>query len=71
MAAHLSTLLHATVLPGLVWAAWLSTLGPGWTDVAAGLVIAASALVAAKDTVNWRTSQAGRSCCAPTARSSV
>ena len=55
MAAHLSTLLHAAVLLGLVWAARLSTLGPGWTDVAAWLVVASSALVAAKDTVNWLT----------------
>jgi hypothetical protein len=39
----------------LVWAARLSTLGPGWLDVAAWLVVVASALVAAKDTVNWLT----------------
>jgi hypothetical protein len=53
MAAHLSTLLHAAVLLGLVWAARLSALGPGWLEVAAWLVIVASALVAAKDTANW------------------
>ena len=35
MAAHLGTLLQAAVLLGLVWAARLSALGPGWTDVAA------------------------------------
>ena len=53
MAAHLGTLLQAAVLLGLVWAARLSALGPGWTDVAAWLVVVSSALVAAKDTVNW------------------
>lgn len=55
MAAHLSTLLHAAVLLGLVWAARLSALGSGWHEVAAWLVVIASALVAAKDTVNWLT----------------
>jgi hypothetical protein len=55
MAAHLSTLLHAAVLLGLAWAARLSTLGPGWQDTAAWLVVASSALIAAKDTVNWLT----------------
>jgi hypothetical protein len=55
MAAHLSTLLQAAVLLGLVFAARLSALGPGWLEVAAWLVVVASALVAAKDTVNWLT----------------
>jgi hypothetical protein len=55
MAAHVSALLHAAVLLGLVWAARLSTLGPGWQDVAAWLVVVSSALIAAKDTVNWLT----------------
>jgi hypothetical protein len=55
MAAHVGTLLHAAVLLGLAWAARLSALGPGWRDVAAWLVVAASALIAAKDTVNWLT----------------
>jgi hypothetical protein len=55
MAAHISTLLHAAVLLGLAWAARLSTLGPGWQDVAAWLVVVSSALIAAKDTVNWLT----------------
>jgi hypothetical protein len=55
MAAHVSALLHAAVLLGLVWAARLSALGPGWNEVAAWLVVVASALVAAKDTVNWLT----------------
>jgi len=55
MAAHLSVLLHAAVLLGLVWAARLSALGSGWLEVAAWLVVVASALVAAKDTVNWLT----------------
>ena len=55
MAAHIGTLLHAAVLLGLVWAAWLSALGPGWLEVAAWLVVASSALVAAKDTLNWLT----------------
>ena len=55
MAAHISTLLHAAVLFGLVWAARLSTLGPGWQDVAAWLVVVSSALIAAKDTANWLT----------------
>ena len=55
MAAHVSTLLHAAVLLGLVAAARLSTLGPGWQGMAAWLVVAASALIAAKDTMNWLT----------------
>ena len=55
MAAHVSTLLHAAVPLGLVWAARLSTLGPGWQDVAAWLIVVSSALIAAKDTVNWLT----------------
>jgi hypothetical protein len=53
MAAHIGTLLHAAVLLGLVQAARLSALGPGWLDVAAWLVVISSALVAAKDTLNW------------------
>lgn len=53
LAAHVSVLLHAAVLLGLVWAARLSTLGSGWEDVAAWLVVVASALIAGKDTVNW------------------
>lgn len=55
MTGHISALLQAAVLLGLVWAARLSTLGPGWLDVAAWLVVVSSALVAAKDTLNWLT----------------
>ena len=55
LAAHVGALLQAAVLLGLVWAARLSALGPGWQDVAAWLVVVASALVAAKGTVNWLT----------------
>jgi hypothetical protein len=55
MAAHISTLLHAAVLLGLAWAARLSALGPGWHDVAAWLFVVSSALIAAKDTLNWLT----------------
>ena len=55
LAAHVGALLQAAVLLGLVWAARLSTLGPGWLDLAAWLVVVASALVATKDTVNWLT----------------
>jgi hypothetical protein len=55
MAAHIGTLLQAAVLLGLVWAARLSALAPDWNEVAAWLVVASSALVAAKDTVNWLT----------------
>jgi hypothetical protein len=55
MAAHVSTLLHAAVLLGLVLAARLSTLGAGWHDVAAWLLVVSSALIAAKDTLNWLT----------------
>ena len=55
MAAHVSALLHAAILLGLAWAARLSTLSPGWLDVAAWLVVVSSALIAAKDTVNWLT----------------
>lgn len=55
MATRVGALLHAAVLLGLVWAARLSTLGLGWHDVAAWLVVVSSALVAAKDTLNWLT----------------
>jgi hypothetical protein len=55
MAAHLSVLLHAAVLLGLVWAARLSTLSSGWEELAAWLVVVSSALIAAKDTLNWLT----------------
>ena len=55
MATHISVLLHAAILLGLVWAARLSTLGSGWEDVAAWLVVGSSALIAAKDTLNWLT----------------
>jgi hypothetical protein len=55
IAAHIRTLLQAAVLLGLVWAARLSALGPAWNEVAAWLAVVASALVAAKDTVNWLT----------------
>ena len=55
MAAHISTLLHAAVLLGLAWAARLSALGPGWPDLAAWLLVTSSALIAAKDTLNWLT----------------
>jgi hypothetical protein len=55
MATHVSTLLHAVVLLGLVWAARLYTLGTGWQDLPAWLVVVSSALIAAKDTVNWLT----------------
>ncbi len=34
MAAHVGALLQAAVLLGLVWAARLSALDPGWLDVA-------------------------------------
>lgn len=55
IATHISVLLHAAILLGLVWAARLSTLGSGWEDVAAWLVVGSSALIAAKDTLNWLT----------------
>src|SRR6516162_1199447 len=55
LAAHVGALLHAAILLGLVWAARLSTLGPGWLDPAAWLVVLSSALIAAKDTLNWLT----------------
>ncbi len=55
MAAHISVILHAAILLGLVWAARLSTLASGWEDVAAWLVVTSSALIAAKDTLNWLT----------------
>jgi hypothetical protein len=55
MATHISVLLHAAILLGLVWAARLSTLSSGWEDVAAWLVVGSSALIAAKDTLNWLT----------------
>jgi hypothetical protein len=55
MAAHVGALLHAAILLGLVWASRLSTLGPAWHDVAAWLVVVSSALIAAKDTLNWLT----------------
>jgi len=55
LAAHVGALLHAAILLGLVWAARLSMLGPGWLDTAAWLVVVSSALIAAKDTLNWLT----------------
>lgn len=55
MTTHISTLLHGAVLLGLVWAARLSALGPDWQDAAAWLLVISSALVAAKDTLNWLT----------------
>ncbi len=55
MATHVGALLQAAILLGLVWAARLSTLGPGWLDAAAWLVVVTSALIAAKDTLNWLT----------------
>lgn len=55
MAAHIGVILHAAILLGLVWAARLSTLDSGWEDVAAGLIVVSSALIAAKDTLNWLT----------------
>lgn len=55
MSAHVSTLLHGAALLGLVWAARLSTLGAGWEELAAWLLVVSSALVAAKDTLNWLT----------------
>ena len=54
-ATNVSALLHAAVLLGLVWAARLSTLGSGWHDLAAWLVVVSAALIAAKDTLNWLT----------------
>jgi hypothetical protein len=53
LAAHIGTLLHAAVLLGLVWAVRLSTLGANWQSLAAWLIVVSSALVAAKDTLNW------------------
>jgi hypothetical protein len=55
MAAHIGVLLHAAILFGLVWAARLSTLGSSWEDAAAWLMVGSSALIAAKDTLNWLT----------------
>jgi hypothetical protein len=55
MATHISALLHAAILLGLVWAARVSTLGASWEDVAAWLVVGSSVLIAAKDTLNWLT----------------
>jgi hypothetical protein len=55
MATHVGALLQAAILLGLVWAARLSTLSSGWLEVAAWLVVVSSALVAAKDTLNWLT----------------
>jgi hypothetical protein len=53
LTAHIGVLLHAAVLLGLVWAARMSTLGVDWQEAAAWLVVIASALIAAKDTINW------------------
>jgi hypothetical protein len=55
MATHIGTLMHAAILLSLVWAARLSTLGQGWQDLAAWLVVLSFALIAAKDTLNWLT----------------
>jgi hypothetical protein len=55
MAAHISVILHAAILLGLAWAARLSTLDSGLEGAAAGLLVFSSALIAAKDTINWLT----------------
>jgi hypothetical protein len=55
IAAHVGVLMQAALLLGLVWAARLSTLKPGWPEAAAWLVVVSSALVATKDTLNWLT----------------
>lgn len=55
MAAHIGVLLHAALLLGLAWAARMSALGPAWNTAAAWLLVAESALIAAKDTINWLT----------------
>jgi hypothetical protein len=55
MAAHVGALLQAAVLLGLVWAARLSALGRASSMWPPWLVVVASALVAAKDTLNWVT----------------
>jgi hypothetical protein len=55
MAAHISVILHAAILLGLVWAARLSVLASSWEDAAAWLMVVSSALIAAKDTLNWLT----------------
>lgn len=52
-AAHIGTMLQAGVLLGLVWAVQLSSLGSGWEQLAAWLLVIASALVAVMDTGNW------------------
>ncbi len=55
LAAHIGTLLHAAVLLGLVWAVRLAPLGADSENLAAWLIVVSSALVAAKDTLNWLT----------------
>jgi uncharacterized membrane protein YiaA len=55
MAAHIGTLLHAALLLGMTWAAQLSALGAVWNEAAAWLLVLESALIAAKDTINWLT----------------
>lgn len=55
LAAHIGTLLHAAVLLGLVWAVRLSTLSATSESLAAWLIVVSSALVAAKDILNWLT----------------
>jgi hypothetical protein len=55
MAAHIGVILHAAILLGLVWASRLSTLDSGLEGAAAGLLVFSSALIAAKDTINWLT----------------
>jgi hypothetical protein len=52
--AHIGALMWGPILISLSLAVSLSTLAAGWETLAAGLMVAASVLLDAKDTLNWR-----------------
>ena len=51
--AHVGPLMQGPALLGLVFAVNLSPLSPGIETIAAWLLVASSAFLAAKDTLNW------------------
>lgn len=53
MLAHIGPLMFAPILLGLVHAIELSPLSAAWEIGAATMMVSASAVLAAKDTLNW------------------
>ena len=54
MLAHMGPLMQGAMLLGLVWAVQMSSLLESIEAWAAGLLVAGSLFLGAKDTVNWR-----------------